>query len=623
MKILFAFHDIMDLGGIINFTEDLGQGFKDLGHSVELVRLSWKGRRQMGSREGYVVGKLGLPVHLMKGWIFERTFVYESGAEEWLDYAEDFDLVIWVVPVPTKSKATAGNNVWPELYGMWTPQLAIVHDGNARDYYPWLYAVAEKLTGLVCVSNVAFGCTRDIPILRRLIPNPHDMHECDVYEGAREAGFLSVQNFKGWKRVDDVIRAIPYVSDEVQKNVAGYGIEQRYMVSPTKVKPKYICNRELDPDVLKGDIGTTIWDKALASGMRWHGPISSGFRDSLLRSVTCLIDSSWSKRYSADGGIFNRTIIEAMKQGAVPIVVDLGISDNIRGDNGIFKPGRNIFVLPHGCSPKQYGGLVAEYCAAGDDLDGMRKANKRLLRKFECSHVAQQYLEFAGLAAEKTPLILPGASGYGNENNELRAKAMGVLNAHFGVAFCPRGGILAATLAYRGKQTNWRDKMPRAKRNVDTGEQKVTRARRKAKPAEDEEDEEEDEAPPVKRGRRAAKAAPAPEKATRGRRAKAAEPEDEPEEKAPRAKQERLFVESGLVWDELDDGKDTKVRLDKEAPAARGNVQTAVYEYMGEKGRRGAKASDIIGMMQEEEIGKGRESGVVSHLINVGVLEVI
>jgi len=105
--------------------------------------------------------------------------------------------------------------------------------------------------------------------------------------------------------VDDLVRAIPYMQPNHRKIVCGGGIEYHYMTSKTKCKAEYL-----------DELGTPIWDEALASGMEYMGYVDTQERDSILSKVKLLIDPSWSHSYSKLGAHFNRVMVEAMSLDA-------------------------------------------------------------------------------------------------------------------------------------------------------------------------------------------------------------------------------------------------------------------------------------------------------------------
>ena len=118
---------------------------------------------------------------------------------------------------------------------------------------PWIYGIKKRFVGIACVHECAFNLGSSLDVPRALIVNPQDLTGVEeVYDyGDRDPGFLSLQVFKSWKHVDQLIRAIPHLPHEgyFKKYVAGGGIEQRYMVAREKTKEKYFCRTAYDPDI--------------------------------------------------------------------------------------------------------------------------------------------------------------------------------------------------------------------------------------------------------------------------------------------------------------------------------------------------------------------------------------
>ena len=167
--------------------------------------------------------------------------------------------------------------------------------------------------------------------------------------------------------------------------------------------------------------------------------------------------------------------------------------------------------------------------------------------------------------------------------------------------------------------------MPRAKRVVeDTTETEAAPVARRGRRKAAVETADVEAAPVARRGRRKAAADTAEVEAApvarRGRR-KAAEAEaPEKVNGAGRAKQELLYVERNkVVWGELEDGRDSKVTLADDA-SPRGRVQNMVVDFMNERGRKKTTAEDVIAYLDDEEVNGGMN--IVSHLINIGMLEV-
>ncbi len=381
MKILITFFPIDDLGGIINHHEQLCAGLQELGHEVTTKLLMWRDhapRSVAGGNDDY--GHSGLLYDQRKGfsWTADNIIPYKGTAnlDRWKKYAESFDLIIWQVAVPTKRAENRSNTDWIGLYNVDTPQVAVIHDGNFLDSYPWLHLVGGRLTGLACVHTCAFNSARHINVPSALILNPFDISNPAPIDKAsfqaRRPGFLSVQTFKAWKRVPELCAAMPYMGN-IAKVLAGKGIDYYYLTS--KDKCKY----------------PGVWDAALESGMDYVGVVSNGWRDATLRKVTTLIDASWSKKYGAIGAHFNRVMVDAILQGAVPIARDLGIGGKI---DDIFLHGHNCFAVPWNASSKEFGEMVTDYASISYlEYKNIMTAARLLLPRFERKLIAQRFID--------------------------------------------------------------------------------------------------------------------------------------------------------------------------------------------------------------------------------------
>ena len=388
MRILLAFYPIDDMGGIINHNEQLSAGLQELGHEVH-TRLFLP--REDVPRNGVAGGRgdssphTGMEYDQRRGYSWPRAACvpYMGRANKSaVELLEGFDLVIWQVAVPTKRKENLGNLSWLNLYDARVKQVAVVHDGNFLSSYPWLYFVREKLAGLACVHHCALNSARRISTPSALILNPQEIGEApDLSFPAwrqRRKGFLSVQTWKAWKHVPELLAALPYAGD-IEKWVAGKGIDYYYLTS--KDKCKY----------------PGVWDKAVAAGMVYLDVISNEQRDNHLRRVTCLVDPSWSKKYAAIGGHFNRVMVDAIKMGAVPIVRPWGIGADSNGRGGeLFVSGENCVAIHQGANAESYGYHLTEFCHM-DHRNYRRIMDNavQLLPMFERKRIAQQFIDLA------------------------------------------------------------------------------------------------------------------------------------------------------------------------------------------------------------------------------------
>jgi hypothetical protein len=329
MRILMPHFLINDYGGITNSTEGLIRGFHDLGHEVFPVLLEWKpfGTYRTEVKPGYGDSEsaTGLSMEQRGGYFFgaRNRFGYKGATKKWKQFVKNFDLILWQVPVPTQTAANRGNHEWLELYDTDVPQIAHNHDGNIGDI-PWISAVAGQWRGLGCVHSCALKSAKKfLPLPMSMVPSPQwdiEQRMAGGKDSRQRSGWLSVQTFKAWKRVGDIVRAIPFM-EHGPKQIAGGGIERYYMTSPDKVKPIYTW-RENDIDFRPEFRNKTIWQVALDHKMKYLDFIGNEQRDSLLQKRVALIDASWSHKYAQYGAHVNRVVIDALICGAVPIMRD-------------------------------------------------------------------------------------------------------------------------------------------------------------------------------------------------------------------------------------------------------------------------------------------------------------
>jgi hypothetical protein len=401
MKIMVAMHVFNNFGGILNHNEQLIAGLKDLGHSVTFAYLKTTKKPEYNTLsgtlpDGYEIGVgTGLPVHQGNGYISPYySIVNAESVAKFVKDANEHDIVIWQSIFGFKSAATEKDKTWlPMIEKVTAKQIAVIHDGNLKKLYSWIHRFATHLAGLACVHPAAMRQADFMPVPRNMILNPQDVSEVEAVPFTKRTNqLLAPQTFKRWKRVDDLVAAVPYIDGGVI--IAGDGMERAYMASEEKCKPEYYCTKEFDPDATEDRLGKRIWQNALDSGkMEYLGFITGKSRDKILNKSKFLLDPSWSLTY---GEHFNRSIVDAMRVGCVPIARNFGISDNIRGSGTLFKPGQNYFMIPHDATPKQFGELVNDYFAISSELyNDIARNNKKVIQNFDRTKIAQQFINLA------------------------------------------------------------------------------------------------------------------------------------------------------------------------------------------------------------------------------------
>jgi glycosyltransferase involved in cell wall biosynthesis len=403
MKILMVMHTFNNFGGIINHCEHLMAGLKELGHEVNFAYL--KGNKTVRPvvipevlGEGWEIGVgSGYPVHQGDGWMAPYySYKVKESINKFVEDANKHDIVIWQSIFGFKNKDTEKDVNWlPMIEKVKAKQVAIIHDGNLKKLYTWIQLFEQHFAGLACVHPAAYDSADFMNVPRAMILNPQDIAgipETPRYAG-RENKILSIQTFKRWKRVDDLVRAVPHMP-MVKTLVGGYGMEAAYMMSKEKCKEEYYCTKEYDPDATDKMLGKRIWENAEDSGtFEYLGFISGGKRDEILTTSKFLVDPSWSNTY---GEHFNRVVIDAMRIGTVPIAINYGVSNNEEGNGVVLKAGVNYCMLKRSYTPRQYAEKITEYCDMSPEAyKQIQLNNYELIKQFDRKVIAQHYVDLA------------------------------------------------------------------------------------------------------------------------------------------------------------------------------------------------------------------------------------
>lgn len=396
-------HTFNNFGGIINHCEHLMAGLKELGHEVNFAYL--KGNKTVRSVEipktledGWEIGVgSGYPVHQGDGWIAPYySYKVKDSINQFVEDANKHDIVIWQSIFGFKNKDTEKDVNWlPMIEKVKAKQVAIIHDGNLKKLYTWIQLFEQHFSGLACVHPAAYDSADFMNVPRALILNPQDIAGIPETPdfSRRENKILSIQTFKRWKRVDDLVRAVPYMPS-VKVLVGGYGMEAAYMMSKDKCKEEYYCTKQYDPNATEDRLNKRIWENAENAGnFKYLGFISGAKRDELLTTSKFLIDSSWSNTY---GEHFNRVVIDAMRIGTVPIAVNYGVSNNEEGNGIVLKAGVNYCMLKRSFTPKEYGEAIVNYCNIDPKTyKEIQSNNYELIKQFDRKVIAQHYVDLA------------------------------------------------------------------------------------------------------------------------------------------------------------------------------------------------------------------------------------
>lgn len=394
MRILIADFEIAKYGGIIEHVSAKVKALKALGHFVEIAQLTAASTTQRtydNKVKKLEQGKFqeGLKINSQNGgyeydeatgyWknnyygFFlppsNRIGVFEDNAlERWRKLVSSFDLIMWNF-MPTKSSVWGEKDFsfWWKFYDLPTSkikQIFIAHDAYFDVRASNVTALREKILFIECAHIAAYRCCEHLGIPRTLLLNPRYLEKGAKMPirmmNKRGIDFFAAHIFKSMKHVDDLIRAVPYFNEEeatFSVEIAGSGIEQAYMVAPTKCKEPYKVSLKRDPDAPQEWIGKKIWDRAETHGMTYLGQISSEEVNRKLLNSKFAVDPSWAAHYSQYCHThINGFIIEAMLNGCYPVLRDYrGLDKKVNEDfyDPLFES-INAIYIPWNATPKEF-----------------------------------------------------------------------------------------------------------------------------------------------------------------------------------------------------------------------------------------------------------------------------
>lgn len=397
MKILIADFEIAKYGGIVEHVAAKVKALKALGHEVDIVQLSPSQTTQKFYDKKIAEFKSGAFQNKIKinsqggGYEYDeatgywrnnyygfflppsnRIGVFEPDAlQRWHKLVEGVDLIMWNF-MPTKSSAWNREGMkfdfWWKFFDLPTDkvrQMFIVHDAYFDVRASNVTALKDKIMFLECAHIAAYQCCKNIGIPRTLLLNPRYLEDDEKMPvrmmNKRETDFFAAHIFKSMKHVDDLIRAVPWLNqnsydEEYSVKIAGSGIEQAYMVAPTKCKEPYKVSAKRDPDIHPSFYGQKIWDVGVKYGMEYLGQISGEqVRENLLNAKFA-VDPSWADHYANYCRThINGFIIEAMLCGCYPVLRDYrGL---VKGGEEIYDPlfeSIRAIIIPWDATPKQF-----------------------------------------------------------------------------------------------------------------------------------------------------------------------------------------------------------------------------------------------------------------------------
>lgn len=419
-----------DLGGVIPSSEQFMQGFRELGHEATFVRLrdtSQTNRYDVPSRAIYgpdqwIIGPgTGLRMHTVLGW---QGPYYTTGdprsLQEFIDLANDHDVVVWAALFGFKNKLTVGKTGWFRVFtDIKTPTVVQIRDDHLWERQAWTSVVEPYINAWAPVHSCGFDLSAGLTKPRGIVFSTHDIGsvpppaKLPKFQDRDNAVYM-VQNFKSWKRAERLVAAVPHMKSLAF--LAGNGIELRYMRAEEKCKPRYFVTRKNDPDADPDDYGKRIWQVAEDfDTFHYMGAHTEDMRDGMMQRVKFLTDLS--ERHNV--GMFNRVFIEAAKQGCVTLALEMFMS-GVDGKNPLWQPGVHYLPVEPYSKPKALAQQIDGYMNIKPSVyHGIIDAVHDRLPMFDRKVGAQQLID---LALGKKPKGCWKYDKGGEGNPELLAK---------------------------------------------------------------------------------------------------------------------------------------------------------------------------------------------------------
>jgi glycosyltransferase involved in cell wall biosynthesis len=162
--------------------------------------------------------------------------------------------------------------------------------------------------------------------------------------------------------------------------LGGDGIEGRYMRSRDKCKPRY----------------QGIWAAARKRGVEYRGLMTHDELFKLYDQSRVMLDLSYSKKFAALGSHFNRSTLEGISRGLIPVVTGVNMIDNFDAQRTIWVDGKSHVGVPVDAEPFQIAVAVKDTLSLSEITAGkMRKFGQNILREFEYRKFADDLIELS------------------------------------------------------------------------------------------------------------------------------------------------------------------------------------------------------------------------------------
>ena len=385
MKILVTVIPFDPIGGILNYVEVLMLGLKNLGHDVDFRVVPFDGNRKeyrgfsnvyhVSEEKGIGTGLVSNHAYPWQGAKHLRPDVIED-----LDSMSKYDLIIHTtIRIPVQKGTVGKAYLFNMLRHSRKPQIGIAHEAGLPKAYPYIANLKRCLRGLICVHESTFNSAKGTGIPLAFIPNPHVIpataREWDDFN-YRDSYVFSSHYWKRWKNLNLVLKTMIELRGimSMRCETAGDGIDMRYAAATDKCPPHLIG--------LKNE---PLYQMAKKAGVNIGYHISHKEQMERMRHAAFFLEFGYSKEYNRWGAMFNRTIVEAMICGAIPVA----FRESLVGSD-LFKASENYIGVSIENRPADIADRIADLFFSPTDMIDMQYRNFKFVEQFNYRDIAER-----------------------------------------------------------------------------------------------------------------------------------------------------------------------------------------------------------------------------------------
>lgn len=409
VKVAVCLFAVSKMGGIWTFHKEIVAGFRDAGYQVQDFLITNKervGKRHIRRERTMQIEDEGI----LK--MRELGFRSKLLLEQYKNVMSVYDVVLFTHACPHETKGF-DDDAWMQCYNIPQVKIAAFHDAMADSHYNWVRKA--KIDYAVAVQPRCLLSTR---ILKKEIPvmlSRHPMDLSDMYNdfNNRDDSIIAPHQFRTWKRMEEIIRAVPKINRKV--HIFGLGTEFFYMQrcsypylrlsaeredsKATKILQEYLKSGEEEEDegghipmiIKKYHQYGDIWKQAMDHGMVHHQVAPRNELVAQFKKSVGVIDIStgeFGKRLSRIHPHFslqNYSMLEGIKYGCMPIVARFHIQYPFDRESFLVAEEDDIVGNTAKCANFEFD----------DKIRGRILRNQILLKKyFNRRDIAQSYIDF-------------------------------------------------------------------------------------------------------------------------------------------------------------------------------------------------------------------------------------